>query len=141
MFGRATEHSGAYDLQIFNPLYGTNRFVIEKNSFRFFPTGVRVTIPHGYCGLIKTRSSTQNEGLQVFPGVIDSDYDREIYVGITNVLPINVDLDEGRRYAQMVIVPCIQHPVEYQDAYDKPPPSKMMKIRDGGFGSTGTTTH
>jgi len=73
-------------------------------------TGVAVSIPKGYVGLIWDRSGLGSKGLKVHGGVIDSGYTGEIFVCLS--LPaqperINVYtkhmLSKGDRIAQLLI--------------------------------------
>lgn len=99
-------------------------------------TGVRVSIPPGYCGLVKERSSWAQEGLQIAAGIIDSGYTGEIVV-VCPAFPMDklrreeVDSEaQSPRFAQLLIVPIWQGGVEYVDSLDE------TERGAGGFGST-----
>ena len=49
------------------------------------PTGLRVSIPKGYVGLIQERGSITKTSLKVRAGVIDSGYTGEIFVNCVNI--------------------------------------------------------
>lgn len=65
-------------------------------------------------------------------GVIDVDYQKEIFVMLTNISVMPVTIKTGDRIAQAEVVR--QHPV-YFDLVEKQPVG--YSERDGGFGSTG----
>ena len=44
------------------------------------PTGVFGPLPVGTCGFLLGRSSSIVEGLQIYPGVINNDYEGEIKI-------------------------------------------------------------
>jgi dUTP pyrophosphatase len=65
-------------------------------------------------------------------GVIDVDYQKEIFVMLTNISIMPVTIRAGDRIAQAEVVR--QCPVYFQLVDDQPKP---YSERDGGFGSTG----
>ena len=69
-------------------------------------TGVRVSIPTGYFGLVKERSSMAAKGIFVMGGVIDSGYTGEILVNLANVSGYDYVIKAGDRIAQLIILPC-----------------------------------
>ncbi|WP_439815775.1 dUTP diphosphatase [Zavarzinia sp. CC-PAN008] len=103
----------------------------DAQPFRI-PTGLRVQIPLGFCGLLVPRSSTGEKGLRLANtvGIIDSDYRGEILVSATTARP-GVVVAPGDRIAQLVIVPVPTLHVEVVDSLDDSPRGA------GGFGSTG----
>jgi dUTP pyrophosphatase len=105
-------------------LYGYSRQLIS--------TGVRMAIPEGYCGIIKSRSGLAvKNSIEVGAGVIDAGYRGEIKVLLCNhgdtVLPIK----PGDRIAQLMIVPVPAVTLEVVKDLDETTRS------DKGFGSTG----
>lgn len=93
-------------------------------------TGIAVTLPAGYVGLIRGRSGLAfKHGITGFEGTIDSDYRGEIKILLKDV-PSNMSL-VGERVAQLVVVPFIGTSVCTDD--------KPMDTARGtsGFGSTG----
>lgn len=96
-------------------------------------SGISVSIPHGYFGMLAIRSSaaTKNEIIlhnQI--GIIDSDYRGEIHIPVTSRGGVSV-VEFGARIAQLIIVPYKQVSIEY-----------VTELSDtdrgnGGFGSTG----
>lgn len=77
-------------------------------------TGIKVSIPYGYEGQIRSRNGAAMNGIVVAnaPGTIDSDYRGEIRVLITNINrrefqdePDGIWIRPGHRLAQLVICP------------------------------------
>lgn len=118
-------------------------------------TGIAMSIPKGYVGLIWDRSGISSHGLKVHGGVIDSGYTGEIIVCISYPAqnqhkytshedkPEKFELDDeavrwqlslkkGSRVAQILIqeipIHCTMSPVDELPSTDR---------GDGGFGSTG----
>lgn len=74
---------------------------------RKFPTGVRVSIPHGYVGLVCSRSGLPDKyGVHVLndPGIIDSGFTGEIMVNLHNAGETGKDIGCGDRIAQILFI-------------------------------------
>ena len=98
------------------------------------PTGLGVAIPKGYVGLLFPRSSVgvkMGVGKPNSVGVIDSDYRGEILVSAINYTDGDVEISDGMRVSQMVIVPVMQAEVVEVGELDE------TERGEGGFGSTG----
>lgn len=122
---RATEDAAGYDL------YGMTYTFNTATSVGTVDTGVAVQIPHGYCGIIKARSSYASRyGMRILAGVIDADYRGEIKVLFMTSTPFQYE--EGERFAQMLIVPIFTGAVSVVSEF-----SRDETDRAGGFGSTG----
>lgn len=97
-------------------------------------TGIKVEIPHGFVGLVFSRSGMAKYGVTLANavGVIDASYRGEIKVFLTNHSKINeFSVERGARIAQLVIVPCALPDLEFVEKVTE-------SIRgEGGFGSTG----
>ena len=107
-----------------------------KQIVYVYHTDVAVEIPEGYVGLIFPRSSIYKKSLRQSNsvGVIDSGYRGEIIVTFnptTDVVP--AIYQPGERFAQLVIVPCLDYDVEEAEELSE------TDRGEGGFGSTGTT--
>jgi dUTP pyrophosphatase len=105
------------------------------STWSIIPTGLRIDIPHGYCGLIMSRSGlAARDGVFVLnaPGVIDAGYSGEIKVVLGNLSNINWEIQDGERIAQLFIAPVEQHYLIRDDTVE------ILSDRgSGGFGSTG----
>lgn len=101
-----------------------------------YGTGISVSIPFGYVGLLAPRSSVTNLGwfLGNSVGVIDSDYTGEIkfrFYQQSELVRAVYPYDIGDRLGQLVLVPC--------------PSVKFVEVKEladterglGGYGSTG----
>ena len=89
------------------------------------PTGVFGPLPAGTWGLLLGRSSTIVKGLQIYPCVIDNDYEGEIKIVAASPHGV-ITVPANQRIAQLVLVPL--HPI----------PSKFIKNKRGqsGFDSS-----
>lgn len=105
------------------------------------PTGLSISIPIGYVGVITTRSGLGHKrGLVVGNGVgiIDSDYRGQIMVSLYNnyygggaLYSLKERIEHGDRIAQMLFIPVMQAILDEVDELDK------TERGESGFGSTG----
>ena len=105
------------------------------SDWTIIPTGLKVDIPYGYCGLIMSRSGlAAKDGVFVLnaPGVIDAGYAGEIKVVLGNLSKTAWEIQDGERIAQLFIAPVEQHYLIRDDTVE------ILSDRgSGGFGSTG----
>jgi len=105
------------------------------SDWAIIPTGLKIDLPYGYCGLIMSRSGlAAKDGVFVLnaPGVIDSGYTGEIKVILGNLSNTNWEIQDGERIAQLFIAPVEQHYLLRDDTM------RVFSMRgEGGFGSTG----
>ncbi|HEX9699684.1 MAG TPA: dUTP diphosphatase [Acidobacteriota bacterium] len=109
--------------------------VIESGGRTLIPTGLRIEIPTGYEGQVRTRSGlAASRGVAVLnaPGTIDADYRGEVKVILINLGEDPVTIERGDRIAQLVIAP-VAH-VTIAEVVEVGETTRG----DGGFGSTGT---
>jgi len=106
---------------------------IEPDQVVTANTGIAVSIPEGYVGLIMPRSGLGTKGLVLgnLTGVIDSDYRGEIILQLWNRSNTPILIKNLDRVAQMLIVPVAQPTIEVVDELD------ATERGDKGFGSTG----
>jgi dUTP pyrophosphatase len=100
------------------------------------PTGLKMEIPIGHEGQVRTRSGlAASHGLTVLnsPGTIDADYRGEIKVILMNFGDDTVTVERGDRIAQLVIAPVVRVVVEEIDEVGE------TTRGAGGFGSTGVS--
>ena len=93
-------HSGdaAFDLR------SREEFVLRIGEKKVVPTGIKMSIPEGYAGLIWDRSGlAAKNGIHCMAGVIDSGYRGEIGVVLINHGNIDFKVEKGMRIAQMLI--------------------------------------
>jgi dUTP pyrophosphatase len=105
--------------------------VPAKDFTPMIHTGVHVSIPQGFFGLVKERSGMAAKGISVLGGVIDSGYTGEIMVNLQNMSGYDYVIKSGDRIAQLIIIPCSAVMIEGN-------PEEIKSERgENGFGSTG----
>jgi len=127
----ASEGSAGLDLRacVNDPL------VIEPGTTELIPTGISIFIQDpGYAGLILPRSGLGHKHgivLGNLVGLIDSDYQGELFISTWNRGTTSFTINSLDRIAQLVIVPVSQATFNLVSDYSK------SDRGDGGFGSTG----
>ena len=110
-------------------LYLREDVTLQPGERGFFPANVKMAIPQGFYVAVKSRSSSFKLGINIFAGTIDSDYHKEVRIGIENVNSTEVKLEKGQRVAQALLQKVEQAQIEEQAVEDND---------RGGFGSTGS---
>ena len=109
--------------------------IIGNGERVMIPTGLKMEIPAGYEGQVRTRSGLAvTRGLVVLnsPGTLDADYRGEVKVILMNLGSEPLTINRGERVAQLVIAPVARVIISEVEDVDE-------TIRGpGGFGSTGT---
>ena len=127
----ASEGSAGLDLRacINDPV------VINPGKTELIPTGISIFIKDpGYAGLILPRSGLGHKHgivLGNLVGLIDSDYQGELFISTWNRGTSSFTINSLNRIAQLVIVPVSQATFNMVSDYAK------SDRGDGGFGSTG----
>jgi dUTP pyrophosphatase len=127
----ASEGSAGLDLRacIDDPV------VINPGKTELIPTGISIFIQDpGYAGLILPRSGLGHKHgivLGNLVGLIDSDYQGELFISTWNRGSSSFTINSLDRIAQLVIVPVSQAKFNLVSDYSK------SDRGDGGFGSTG----
>ena len=127
----ASEGSAGLDLRacIDDPV------VINPGKTELIPTGISIFIKDpGYAGLILPRSGLGHKHgivLGNLVGLIDSDYQGELFISTWNRGSSSFTINSLDRIAQLVIVPVSQAKFNLVSDYSK------SDRGDGGFGSTG----
>jgi dUTP pyrophosphatase len=123
----AHEGDAAFDLR-------SSEVILLKPGQRYtVKTGIKLSIPKGYFGLIKDRSGyAHKNGIHCLAGVIDSGYRGEIGVVMINLGDDVFEITKDMKIAQMLILPVVQANLITVDDLDDSSRNK------GGFGSTGT---
>lgn len=110
-------------------------FPLDARTVAHFGTGVRASIPPGWCGIVKMERSSYAATMSISGGLIDSGYIGEIVIVCTMqnyaLQRLVNSIHEFPRFAQLVIVPVWTGGVEYVDRLDE------TERGAGGFGSTG----
>ena len=109
--------------------------VINPGKTELIPTGISIFIKDpGYAGLILPRSGLGHKHgivLGNLVGLIDSDYQGELFISTWNRGTSSFTINTLDRIAQLVIVPVSQATFNLVSDYAK------SDRGDGGFGSTG----
>ena len=108
---------------------------IKITEIKLIPSGIKLIIPQGYEGQIRSRSGLAlNHGITVLnsPGTIDSDYRGEIGIILINQGKSVFQIEPGMRIAQLVFSPIIKCAMEETKIN-----SFETKRNKKGFGSTG----
>ena len=127
----ASEGSAGLDLRacINDPV------VINPGKTELIPTGISIFIKDpGYAGLILPRSGLGHKHgivLGNLVGLIDSDYQGELFISTWNRGTTSFTINSMDRIAQLVIVPVSLATFNMVSDYSK------SDRGDGGFGSTG----
>ncbi|MDE2292981.1 MAG: dUTP diphosphatase [Elusimicrobia bacterium] len=112
-------------------LYALGAVTLEPGKSAVVPTGIAMSIPPGYVGLVADRSSLARKGVKTAGGVIDAGYRGEVGAVLWNISREPVTLGHGDRVAQILIVPIAVPAVKEVKALTDTKRGKK------GFGSTG----
>ena len=123
---RATTGAAGYDL------HSIENLTLTPQTRKLIKTGIKIAISEGYYGRIAPRSSLAHKyGIDVFAGVIDSDYRGEVGIILYNSGDVEFNIGVGDRIAQLIITKIMTPGIELVKNLDN-------TIRnEGGFGSTG----
>lgn len=113
-------------------------FVLRSSESILIPSGIKIEIPNGYCGMICNKSSIPpKKGLIIGSCIIDAGYEGEIHLDLHNVSEKETLLKAGEKIAQILFIPVVcakmietQESDLYKKIYDD------EKRGTGGFGST-----
>lgn len=112
-------------------LYANENIQLWPEETKLISTGIAMSLPKGFVGLIWDRSSMGVKGIHRHAGVIDSSYRGEVKVCLHNTTGELYKIKSGDRIAQLLIqeTPIFRlHEVEELDSTER---------GSGGFGSTG----
>ena len=108
---------------------------LEPGDSQLVPSGIAIHIGDaGYAALVLPRSglgAKQGIVLGNLVGLIDSDYQGQVFVSVWNRGKVTVTIQPMDRIAQMIIVPVSQVEWSVVDAFES------SSRGAGGFGSTG----
>lgn len=108
---------------------------IEPGDTQLIPTGIAIHISDpGIAAVLLPRSGLGHKHgivLGNLVGLIDSDYQGQVFISVWNRSDTRFVIEPGDRIAQMVFIPVIQADFEVVEDFDS-------SIRgDGGFGHSG----
>lgn len=115
-------------------LYTTKGLWVGVGEFVDVPTSLRMQLPPWAWGFLVGRSSTlRKHKLMVNPGIIDTGYRGELFIGVQNLGDKPVRIDEGMRLAQLIVMGNATRRVTPVMEDDLEPHSRG----NSGFGSSG----
>lgn len=112
-------------------LYSSIDCILAEGIVRPIPTGIQMSIPEGFVGLIWDKSGLSLQGVHRLAGVIDSGYRGEVTVVMVNLGRKPFAIQKGMKIAQMLIQPIAE--VDIQEVKELEGTDRGEK----GFGSTG----
>lgn len=109
--------------------------LLQPGGVELIPTGIAMYIADpGLAGMILPRSGLGHKHgivLGNLVGLIDSDYQGQLFVSCWNRSGHEYTIQPGERIAQLVIVPVVQADFEVVESFE------ISDRAQGGFGSTG----
>lgn len=113
-------------------LYTVEDSVIKSSERTQVSTGIAMSIPYGYVGLIWDKSGiAMKQGQKTLGGVVDAGYRGEIRVGMINLSDKEYTFKKGEKVAQMLIQKVEKIQIEeVENLYD-------TERGEKGFGSSG----
>ena len=112
-------------------LRSPNDTVVPAIGSRVINTGVHIQLPHGYVGMLKSKSGLNVMHDITSEGVIDEGYTGPIKVKLYNHSEKDYVIERGDKITQLVILPCEYVKFDLVDYLED------SERGDGGFGSTG----
>lgn len=110
----------------------TENVSIKPSEQKAVSTGLLVKIPQGHVGLIRDRAGLVSKmKIYTAAGTIDPDYRGELTVILVNLGDVEVEIEEGMKIAQLLILPVAHVKVTEVESLDETPRGNK------GFGSTG----
>lgn len=94
-------------------------------------TGVHVELPHGYAGVVQSKSGLFFKHNIITTGLVDEGYSGSIRVKLWNLGRETYEIMRGDKIAQLVVYPVLHPELELVDSMDE------TERGDNGFGSTG----
>lgn len=110
------------------------KIILKSLERTLVPTGIYIELPQGYEAQIRARSGLAlKKGLALPNGIgtIDSDYRGELKIIFVNLGKEDIEINDGDRIAQMVIMKIERPEIEEVEILGDTERSK------GGFGHTG----
>lgn len=105
--------------------------IIPARGSRVIDTGVHIQLPHGYVGMLKSKSGLNVKHGITSEGVIDEGFTGAIKVKLYNHSDYPYAFARGEKITQLVIMPCAYVGFELADDFDD------SERGSDGFGSTG----
>ena len=126
-----SQDAAAFDLHACIPDAGA--VVISPGETFMVPTGIGIFLKNpDYCLEIWERSGLGIRGIALRAGLVDSDYQGQIYVILTNHSDSDLTIEHGHRIAQAKICPVQRVIFDVVEEFDT-----VTERGTGAFGSTG----
>jgi dUTP pyrophosphatase len=129
-----TGGSAGADLRAYLKESHDGTILLEPGRRALVPTGIRLQLPAGYEGQVRSRSGLALEHGVVClnsPGTIDADYRGEVRVILANLGDEPFVISDGDRIAQLIVAP-VSHA-----SFSRAASLGDTQRGAGGFGSTG----
>lgn len=107
-----------------------SQYVLAKDS-AIFHTGVHIEIPHGFAGILVSKSGLNVHNDITSTGLIDEGYTGEIIVKLFNHGGYDYKVNEGDKISQLIIVPVLKEKLEFVEELEE------TDRGSNGFGSSG----
>lgn len=88
-------------------LYTPDDFTIPSHDTITIPLGFGIELPDGLLATVISRSSAASRGLLCHMSPVDSGYNGQIHLILTNLNNYDVDISKGERVGQLVVMPFI----------------------------------
>ena len=105
------------------------RMIIPPQSTKKIPLGLGLCLPDGYAAFVFPRSGLSSKGMTCELPPIDSGYRGEIHAIVTNCSDKYVEIKQGDRIGQLVIMPVVVADFVTEIGEER---------GENGFGSTGS---
>ena len=127
----ATKPTRANPLDAGLDLYAVEEGTVPPHGTAHFDTGVHMSIPFGYCGMLFSRSGLYRNFGVSSTGLVDAGYTGSIGVTLVNNSDTTYTVHKGDRISQIAVVPCVTAGVVIVDEIDG------GERGSKGFGSSG----
>ena len=114
-------------------IYAPHTFTVAPGGMVDVKLGFGTVLPFGYMAAIKPRGSSGKMGLLPIDNPIDSGYRGEIHAVVWNLSQVPVTINEGERFCQLVVIPCVCTDMPTIKPQDAPSSERGA----GCYGSTG----
>src|SRR3989304_7140881 len=113
-----------------------NGIVMHPHDRILIPSGICVSIPHGYTLIGHNKSGVASKkGLDILASVIDEDYQSEIHLNVVNTGLTIQDILEDDKLLQYILIPVVISEILTIPTLEELYPVKTDR-GVGGFGST-----
>lgn len=112
-------------------IYSLEGAIVKPGEGKVFSTGIAAEFLPGCVGMLTDRSSMAKTGFKLAGGIIDPGYTGELKVVLRNITNGDLNVQQGDRIAQLLIIPVQTPEVELVEELNN------SERADRGFGSSG----